>query len=143
MTLTRWEQHWAEVIGRTLIPQGVLGGAVDGVSPGERMAEETRTTAAPVAILYRIALLLAWFCPPFVLGRFCTLGSLSETDRVAALEALFKVKNYEIRMIGTVLKITLCSTVLSERSVLLRLNAYGLAEAPLPSPAPEKVQVAP
>ena len=142
MTLTGMERRWAEIIGRTMLPKGILGGVVDEVSPGDRYAEETRTTAsAPVAFLYRVALLMVWFCPPFMLTRACTFGSLSEAERVQALEALLSSRIYEVRMIATVLKITVCGTVLSERAVLVKLNAYGLAEAPLPLPGPEGVKV--
>ena len=143
MALTRWEMHWADVIGRTLIPKGVQGGVIDNVSPSERLVDEARLSPKPVAFLYRIALVMVWFAPLFVVRRLCTFGSLNEDDRVRVFEALLAAKNYEIRMIATVLKITFCASMLSERSLLLRLNAYGLAETPMPSPSPEGVKVSP
>lgn len=142
MTLSRWEQRWAEVIGRTVIPKGVCGGTMDSLSAGDRFADEVGGYAWYVTLLLRVGLVMLWMAPPFVLGRWCTLGGLAQADREQVIEKLLSHPNYTLRMLATVVKITVCTVLLGEPSLMVHLNAYGLAETPIPARPPEAERVA-
>ena len=128
MKLRQFEVRWAETIGRTLLPRGVLGGVADGVELGEEFRRECLEPPWYSALLLRLSLWLAWFSPIFFLRRFRTLGGVDAAAREAALEKLLVSRSYYLRLAAMFLKLTACTLLLGEEPTLLRIGAYDLAE---------------
>src|SRR3954452_2074303 len=121
MQLSQMEVRWAGVIGRALLPPGMLGGVVDQVDIGERWQDECRRSRWDGAFLCRLVLWLGWLgavvglrgvcavwgvlwlvwlAPLWMLRGFGTFGGLDEKARVEVLEAIFKSPRYLLRMAG-------------------------------------------
>src|SRR5262249_13511932 len=111
-------------IGRALLPQGMLNGAVDDVDIGERWQDETRRSRWDGAFLCRVSLWLTWLAPLWMLRGFATFGGLDGKARVEVLEALLKSKRYLVRMAGLFLKLTATSVVLGDDRALRQIAAY-------------------
>lgn len=131
MKLRRFEVRWAETIGRALVPRGVLGGAVDDVALGELYRLECAEPPWWGALLMRVSLWLTWYAPFWSSFRLRTFGGLDEAAREALLEKLLEARSYNVRMAVMFLKISVCTLVLGDERALVKLNAYGLADARL------------
>src|SRR5205807_5851791 len=81
MKLRSFEIRWAAVIGRALLPTGLLGGVVDDVDLGEAYRIECAEPPWYAALLLRFSLWLTWLAPPLVLRRFRTFGGLDRDAR--------------------------------------------------------------
>jgi hypothetical protein len=136
MNVFDFEVRWARVVGRAVVPCGVLGGAVDDLDAGALFREDCALSPAAATLGMRAALWLTWFAPLWMSFRFRTFGGLDAPAQVALLERLLKAKSYIIRMAVTLLKITFCSLLLGDKRVLQAWNAYDLDR--LPAPAGEK-----
>ena len=128
MKLRRFEVRWAEIIGRALVPRGVLGGVVDDVALGEEFRRECAEPPWYAGLLLRFSLWLTWLAPFWTSFRFRTFGGLDEDAREKLLEKLLEAKSYNVRMAIMFLKITVCTLVLGDERALKKLNAYGLAD---------------
>src|SRR5579862_8568217 len=109
MKLFAFEVRWAEVIGRALVPRGVLGGVVDDVALGEQYRLECLDPPWYSGLLMRFSLWLTWFAPFWMSFRFRTFGGLDERAREATLEKLLVAKSYNVRMAAMFLKLTICA----------------------------------
>jgi hypothetical protein len=124
MQLSQMEVRWAGVIGRALLPPGMLGGVVDQVDIGERWQDECRRSRWDGAFLCRLVLWLVWLAPLWMLRGFGTFGGLDEKARVEVLEAIFKSPRYLLRMAGLFLKLTATSVLLGDERALQQMQAY-------------------
>jgi hypothetical protein len=135
MELWPFEQRWARVIGRALLPVGLLGGTVDDVDIGEKWADECRRSRWDAALLLHVSLWLAWLAPLWMGRALRTFGGLDDQARVEVLEALLKSRRYLIRMAALFLKITACQIVLGDERALKQISAYDY-----PRPVPLRVE---
>jgi hypothetical protein len=126
VTLLPFEIHWAETIGRTLVPRGALDGATDGIDFGARYAEECRISPWYAALAFRASLWLTWLAPVWMLARPRTFGGLDGDARVVVLERLLKHRVYFVRMAVFVMKLAACSLLLGDEATLAGLGAYQL-----------------
>jgi len=129
MALRGFERRWAETIGRTIAPRGVLGGVVDDVNLGACFAEEHADSPWQAAFLLRLSLWITWLAPLFVIGRFHTFGGLGEADRIRMLDHLLESKRYYIRLAALFLKLETTTLLLGDERALAQLGAYGMGEA--------------
>src|SRR5262245_31130241 len=74
MQLWPFEVRWADEIGRTIAPRGLLGGVLDDVDLGARFADDCRESAWQTALLLRFSLWLAWLAPLWMHFRLRTFG---------------------------------------------------------------------
>jgi hypothetical protein len=118
------EERWARVIGRALLPPGMLGGVVDDVDIGVRWQDEYRRSRWDGALLCRVSLWLVWFAPLWMGRKFSTFGGLDDQARVEVLEAILKSRRYLLRMAGLFLKITATSVLLGDERALRQIAAY-------------------
>lgn len=128
MKLTGFEKRWAEAVGRTLFPLGVLAGKTDGASLGEELDEFRSISAWWTALVIRLALWIVWFSPPVYAKRLSTFGGLSEEDREECLERVLVARSYTVRELAMLLKMGFCNTALGTTAALTHLGAYRLAE---------------
>ena len=124
MDLWPFEERWARVIGRALLPAGLLDGTVDDVDIGAGWRDECRRSRWDAALLLHVSLWLAWLAPLWMQRRLRTLGGLDEKARVEVLEALLKSPRYLVRMAALFIKLTACSLVLGDERALKQLAAY-------------------
>ena len=124
MKLRAFETRWAAIIGRALLPAGLLGGVVDDVDLGEALRRECREPPWYAALLLRASLWLTWFSPPFVLRRPRTFGGLDPAAREAALEKLLDSRVYVVRATATFLKLASCMLLMGHQRVMRRIGAY-------------------
>ncbi len=127
MELRPFEQRWAQIIGRALLPVGLCEGVVDDVDFGERWQDETRRSRWDSALLLHVSLWLAWLAPLWMLRGLHTFGGLDEKRRVEVLESLLKSRRYLIRMAALFLKLTATSLLLGDERALKQLGAYEYA----------------
>lgn len=127
MKLTGFEKRWAEVIGRSLFPMGVLDGNTDGAKLGEELDEFRSISPWWTALVIRLALWIVWFSPPFYARRLSTFGGLSDADRVECLEHVLVARSYSVRELAMLLKLGFCSTALGTTAALTHLGAYRLS----------------
>ncbi len=139
MKLRRFEVRWAETVGRSLIPRGVLGGVVDDLDLGEEFRVECLAPPWFASLLLRFSLWLTWFAPFWMSLRLRTFGGLDADAREALLEKLLAHKSYNVRMASMFLKLAVSSFVVGDARALAKLGAYGLKEEPLQiKKAPQK-----
>ena len=129
MALAGFEKRWADTIGRTITPRGVLGGVADDVDLGAQFFEEHRDSPWQAAFLLRLSLWITWLAPLFVIGRFHTFGGLREDDRVRVLDKLLDSPRYYVRLAALFLKLETTTLLLGNQRALEYLGAYGLGEA--------------
>src|SRR5262245_19357768 len=122
--MTAMEERWARVIGRALLPQGLLGGVVDDVDLGARWSDECRRSRWDGAFLCQLSLWPTWLAPLLMFRRFSTFGRLDDNDRVEVLEAILKSPRYRVRMAALFLKLTAASLLLGDERALKQLGAY-------------------
>jgi hypothetical protein len=127
MQLWSFEVRWARVIGRALLPPGVLGGVVDDADLGALWQDETRRSRWDGALLLRVSLWLTWFAPLWMLRGFSTFGGAG--DKVEILEALLKSPRYLVRMAALFLKLTATSLLLGDERALKQMQAYDYPRA--------------
>jgi hypothetical protein len=132
VTLSRREVRWAESVGRTIAPRGLLGGVVDDVDLGALFREECRVSPWYVALLMRFSLWLTWLAPIWRRGRLRTFGALAVDEREALLEALLQSGRYSLRLAAMFLKLSVCTLLLGDARALGRIGAYRLREADRP-----------
>src|SRR5262249_31331761 len=118
------EERWARVIGRALLPPGILDGVVDDSDFGALWQDQCRRPRWGGALLLRVSLWLAWLAPLWMLRRFSTFGGIEEKLRVEVLEALLKSRLYLVRMAALFLKLTATSLLLGDERALKQLSAY-------------------
>ncbi|MEA2696521.1 MAG: hypothetical protein QOI66_792 [Myxococcales bacterium] len=124
MKLRAFEIRWAAVIGRALLPTGLLGGVVDDVDLGEAYRIECAEPPWYAALLLRFSLWLTWLAPPLVLRRFRTFGGLDPQAREAVLEKLLDSRIYVVRATATFLKLASCMLLMGHQRVLRKIGAY-------------------
>ena len=129
MALRGFEKRWAETIGRTIAPRGVLGGVTDEVDLGGLFSEEHRDSPWQAAFLLRLSLWITWLAPPFVMGRFHTFGGLAEADRERLLDKLLDSPRYYVRLAALFLKLETTTLLLGNQRTFEQLGAYGMGEA--------------
>jgi hypothetical protein len=145
MKLRRFEVRWASLIGRALLPPGLLGGVVDRVDLGEAIRRECSQPPWYAALLLRASLWLIWFSPPLTLRRLGTFGGLDSAGREAALERLLDHKVYPVRATATFLKLSTCMLLLGQERVMSAIGAYdyGNGAPPTAPPTPRETGRAP
>ncbi|MCU1279061.1 MAG: hypothetical protein JWM53_2607 [bacterium] len=126
MTLFPFEQRWAAVIARALVPAGALGSALDAIDVGRRYADECALSPWHAAVVFRAALWLIWLAPLWMLARPRTLGAIDDAAKVALLEKILKHRRYVVRMAGMMMKLAICSMLLGDEPTLAQLGAYRL-----------------
>jgi hypothetical protein len=126
MKLRQFEIRWAETIGRSLLPRGLLGGVVDDTNLGEQFRLECLQPPWYSSLLVRVSLWLTWFAPLWMLGRLRTFGGLDAAAREALLERLLSSKRYYVRLAAMFLKLTACTLLLSDERALAHIGAYGM-----------------
>jgi hypothetical protein len=133
MKLHAFEIRWSAIIGRALLPPGLLGGVVDDVDLGDAFRRECLEPPWYAALLLRASLWLTWFAPPFVLRRLRSFGGLDPAAREAVLEKLLDSRIYVVRATATFLKLAACMQLLGQERVMRRIGAYehGRATAPV------------
>lgn len=136
MRLLGFEVRWAQQVGRVLVPRGSLGGVVDDLDLGLALQREVVDAPWYAVLLLHASLWMLWFSPLLFRFQPRTLGSLPPAEQEALLETLFKHKSYEVRMIATYMKITVCTWALGDMRVIDRLGAYT-PPARLPARIPE------
>jgi hypothetical protein len=119
-----FEERWARVIGRALLPAGILDGVVDDSDLGALWHDEYRRSRWDGALLLRVSLWLAWLAPLWMLKRLRTFGGVDDKLRVEILEALLKSRFYLVRMAALFLKLTGTSLLLGDERALKQLQAY-------------------
>jgi len=124
MRLRRFEVRWAGVIGRALLPPGILHGAVDALDLGEALYRECLRHPWYSALLIRVSLWISWFSPPFALRRLKTFGGVDGAARERLLETLLTSPLYVVRATAFYFKLTACLVLLDDEAVLRRLGAY-------------------
>ena len=124
MEMYGFERRWARVIGRVLLPPGLLGGVVDDVDLGERWADECRRSRWDGALLLRFSLFLAWMAPLWMFHSFHFFGGCSPETQLEVLEKLLKSKRYLIRMAGMFLKLSATTLLLGDERALKQIGAY-------------------
>jgi hypothetical protein len=145
MKLRAFEVRWAAVIGRALLPPGLLGGVVDDVDLGARFAEDLAASPWEAALMTRLALWLVWLaplCPLLWRGRFSSFGALARNEQEALLEQLLLSPTYLVRTAALFLKLSFCSMLLGDVRALARIGAYGLGAAATPPEKPRRLPVA-
>lgn len=147
MRLRAFEVRWAAVIGRALLPPGLLGGVVDDVELGARFAEDLAASPWEAALMTRLALWLVWLAPRSPLfwrrGRFASFGALARDEQEALLERLLVSPTYLVRTAALFLKLSFCSMLLGDVRALARVGAYGLRPAATSAgPEPRRLPVA-
>ena len=129
MTLADFERRWAAAIGRALVPEGALGGALDAIDLGARFAEECAISPWYAALAFRASLWLTWLAPLWMLGRPRTFGGVDGETRVVVLERLLKHRVYLVRMSALFLKLAICGMLLGDTPTLAQLGAYKLGKS--------------
>ena len=124
MRLRAFEVAWARTIGRTLLPPGLLGGAVDHVDLGREVENECAQSPWYAALVVRAALWLTWFAPLFLLRRLRTFGGLDAHRRQEVLECLLASPRNAVRATATLLKLTFCVRLLGDERVFAEIGAY-------------------
>jgi hypothetical protein len=124
MKLLGFEQRWADVIGRVLVPRGALGGVMDALDAGALFAEDCASSPAMAALSIRLALWAVWFAPLFKRGR--TFGGLSPVKREETLEAMLVSRVQLMRMLAQLVKLVMVSQLLGDLRALKSMGAYGL-----------------
>jgi hypothetical protein len=124
MEMFAFERRWARVIGRVLVPPGILGGVVDDVDLGERWADECRRSRWDGALLLRFSLWLTWFAPLWMFRAFHFFGGCDAPTQLDVLEKLLKSKRYLIRMAGMFLKLSATTLLLGDERALKQMGAY-------------------
>jgi hypothetical protein len=119
-----FEQRWARVIGRALLPKGILDGVVDDVDFGERFDDEYRRSRWDGALLVRVCLWLTWLAPLWMFRAFRTFGGLDANAQVETLETMLKSRRYLVRMAATFLKLTATMLLLGSDRALDHIGAY-------------------
>jgi hypothetical protein len=127
MKLWRFEQRWADVAARALVPRGAVGGVIDDLDAGALLAEDVATTPWYAAFLLRLAVWLMWLAPLLRLPPR-TFGGLSAAEREATLERLLKARAYVVRSAVGYFKLITLSVLLGDRRALVRIGAYKLGE---------------
>src|SRR5262252_10233203 len=98
MRLSRFEKRWAETLGRTIAPPGLLGGVIDDVDLGARYDDECAASPWFAAVLLRFSLWMAWLAPMWMWKRLRTFGGLAPPEREQVLEQLLVSNRYSVRM---------------------------------------------
>lgn len=129
MALRGFEKRWAETIGRTIAPRGLLGGVVDDVDLGALFSEEHRDSPWQAAFLLRLSLWITWLAPLFVIGRWHTFGGLGGDDRERLLDKLLDSPRYYVRLAAIFLKLETTTLLLGDQRAFEHLGAYGMGEA--------------
>jgi hypothetical protein len=138
MKLLRFEVRWADVIGRAMLPAGLLGGVTDDVALGEEFRRECLEPPWYAALLLRASLWLTWLAPPLALGRLRTFGGLDPAGREALLEKLLGSRVYLVRATATFLKLCACMFLLGGDRVLRRIGAYEFGRESVARDAPHE-----
>lgn len=133
MRLLAFEERWAQVAGRSLIPASIYGGLRGDIDFGAELRERARRYPIWTLSLLRAALWLLWFSPLWLLRRPCTFGSLPTAEREEVLEVLLDHRSYAVRQLVDLLKLVLCLIFLGNRELLTHLRAYDLGD---PGPRP-------
>jgi hypothetical protein len=128
MKMFRCEREWADLLGRTVAPLGLLGGVVDHVPIGTLYDEECQASPWYAALVMRLSLWLTWFAPLWLCRRLCTMRSLSQNEREEILERLLHSPVYGLRMAVLFLKLSVFSVLLGNQETFRYLDAYRLAE---------------
>ena len=136
MTLRAFEVRWAAVIGRVLLPTGLLGGVVDDVDLGARFAEDLVASPWEAALMTRLALWLVWFAPVWQRGRLAGFDALAREEQEALLEQQLVSPVYLVRTAALFLKLSFCSMLLGDVRALARIGAYGLGGGAVTVPDP-------
>jgi hypothetical protein len=133
MRLYAFEIRWAAIIGRAMLPPGLLGGVVDDVELGEAFRREYLEPPWYAAFLLRFSLWLTWLAPPFMLRRLRSFGGLDPQAREAVLEKLLDSRVYVVRATATFLKLAACMQLMGHDRVMRRIGAYehGRTAAPV------------
>jgi hypothetical protein len=134
MRLLGFEVRWAGQVGRVLVPKGSLGGVVDDLDLGAALQREAADAPWYAVLLIHASLWMLWLSPLLFRFRLRTLGSLPPAEQEALVEALLKHRVYEVRMVATYMKITMCTWALGDERVMERLGAYT---SPVRRPLPE------
>ena len=124
--MTSFEERWARVIGRALLPRGLLAGVVDDSDLGALWRDECVRARWDGAFLLRLSLWLTWLAPLWLYGRLRTFGGLDARAQAAVLHRLLVHKQYLVRTTATFLKLTLCQVLLGDEATLAQLGAYQL-----------------
>ena len=124
MKLRRFEIRWAAIIGRALLPAGLLGGVADDVDLGDAFRCECLEPPWYAALLLRASLWLTWFAPPFALRRLRSFGGLDPGARELVLEKLLDSRIYVVRATATFLKLAACMLLMGQQRVLKQIGAY-------------------
>src|SRR2546429_4910333 len=127
MRLTSFEKRWADVLGHTIAPRGVLGGVVDDVDLGARYDEECAASPWFAAALLRMSLWMAWLAPLWMLKRLRTFAGVGPAERERVLERLLASDSYNVRLTAMFLKLTVLTLLLGDERALKHLGAYGLS----------------
>jgi hypothetical protein len=126
MTLSSFEQRWAQAIGRALFPAGVFGGARDGIDLGAELNKSAATYPIWSRLVLHLSLWMVWWSPLFLGLGPKSFGSLPASAREAVLERLLASPIYLVRQEADFLKLYLCVVFIGDRGLLQRLGAYDL-----------------
>src|SRR5262252_5245927 len=114
MRLRRFEKRWADTLGRTIAPRGVLHGVVDDVDLGARYDDECAASPWFAAVLLRFSLWMTWLAPLWMRRRLRTCGGLAGAEREQVLEQLLASDRYNVRMTATFLRLTVLTLLLGD-----------------------------
>jgi hypothetical protein len=128
MKLRRFEERWAQVIGRALIPEETFGGLAGQVALDRVFAQHCAESPWWTVVMVRLALWLVWFSPFLLLHQARTLGSLERPEQEALLERLLVHRAYGVREPVALLKLLFCIALIGAPSVQRRLGVYDLAQ---------------
>ena len=126
MTLRPRAVRRVRAIGEAMIPATTFGGLAGTRDIGKEVARHAEESPWEVALVLRLAIVLVWLSPLFVLGRARTFGGLDAAARVACLESLLGSNRYLVRQLMLILKMSICMAVLGCADVLERIGAYDL-----------------
>ena len=120
--MTRWEKAWASEVLNAFTVDGAPGlnvspGEVDYVSAFSRMR---RGSTALAAFGLRVALWMVVLAPLWLLGRVGTFSALALRDRTELLSHLLSHRNFAVRELTLLLKLTAAVALLGTASVRAR-----------------------
>jgi hypothetical protein len=131
MQLSRFEQHQATVVGRSILPTGALGGLTDQRDVGAEVARQFALQPWWSAIGVRAALWVIWFAPIWRQGRLKLFSSLNAEDQSKCVELLSRSNFFWLREMILLVKLAVCMALIGDRKVLAYLSAYDSAGGPV------------
>lgn len=134
MTLTQWENRWAEAAIGAIFPGSREDGLADirGMDVPGFLRRVVSSVPLRVAFGLRLAIWLVALAPLIVLHRFATIAGLALDEREAVVARLVASPTYAVRSLVMILKTMGALLYAADDSVRERLRKPALAPATVP-----------